>query len=285
MLITKTKIKVVLSDPTGLWPFCDTKIQLRLDFGTDTMYTLLLISFALAVRSQHDMLPPVKSCFEECEELWCGQQDCQPTTVVHTATIEPSTLTTTLTHTETDLIYQTITQFRPKTLTQMRTKTKTDTTTVRQTSTVTMTQTSTVTETISQSKVKRNASILSSTIFNHSAENSPQFHINPSRVANGSDNDKQVDWEYHYDDNRHSQTIYDSQDPTNGLSTDNTDNDWTDQVYQISEDIDNLLEQAEGFLHHYFNVTIKDNDEPLNWLRDPFNLIQQHPQITGDNSY
>ena len=233
------------------------------------------------------MLPPVKSCFEECEELWCGQQDCQPTTVVHTvtATIEPSILTTTLTHTETDLIYQTITQFRPKILTQMRTKTKTDTTTVRQTSTVTMTQTSTVTETISQSKVKRNASILSSTIFNHSAENSPQFRIDPSRVANSSENGKQVDWEYHYDDNRHSQTIYDSQDPTNGLSTDNTDNDWTDQVYQISEDIDMLLGQAEGFLQHYFNVTIKDDDEPLNWLRDPFNLIQQHPQITGDNSY
>ena len=143
----------------------------------------------------------------------------------------------------------------------MRTVTKTDTSTVRQTSTATVRQTSTITETVSQSKVKRNASnILSTTIFNHSTESLPQFHIDPSRVVNSTD-------------------------PTNGLSTDNTDNDWTDQVYQISEDIDMLLGQAEGFLHHYFNVTIKDDDEPLNWLRDPFNLIQQHPQITGDNSY
>ena len=164
----------------------------------------------------------------------------------------------------------------------MRTMTKTDTSTVRQTSTVTVRQTSTVTETVSQSKVKRNASnILSSTIFNHSTESLPQFHIDPSRVDNSADNGKNIDREYHYTDTRHDQANYDNLDPTNGLSTDDTDDDWTDQVYQISEDIDSLLEQAEGFLHHYYNVTVKDNDEPLNWFQDPFNLIQKHPQITG----
>ena len=248
------------------------------------MFLLVFLTVFTVVHGQKMDLPPFKSCYAECEQLWCPQdscqtplwcetQVCQPTTITATTTVIPSTsvLTSTMTLTTTDsttktltnFINQTITKYRPNILTQMSYLTQTQT----------VQETITVTEYLN--KVKRNASdnILSTMISNSSRSTD----IHPSGTKSMEDDFEVSSGDYAGYDNDQ----YYVEDNVNNHQTDINEKLMTEKMLRMAQNMNLFLNETTEMLELYHNASNSPKQETNTWFKQPFQLIETHPQLAG----
>ena len=237
------------------------------------MFLFIVFIIDATVSGQNLELPPVRNCYEECQQQWCPQNSCeipvwceskmcQTQYITSTTTLIPSTNTVTKTKTKTDhsthfstvFVNQSITQYRPTILTQMSYMTKTETTTETATTTHYLNSTLSFPE-----KVKRNASspIISTPLYHNYSE----LDILATGV-NLSD---------------------DVGDISSGHSASDVDSDMTTNMIRVAQDIDLFLDQASHLIQLYSNTTIENpKQEPTSWLEAPFDIVANHPQMAGN---
>ena len=268
------------------------------------MFLLILVPIITTAYGQNMDLPPVKSCYEECEQVWCPQDACQPPLWCETSTCEPTTLTITSTLTPTtsvltsattitmtmtpttsvvtsvttmtmttiesttklltNVINQTVTKYRPNILTQMQYLTHTET----------IQETATVTEYVN--KVKRNASeqILSTPIYNSSKPTG----INPSGTTLLED-EFDVSSGHHVNDDNEQHHV---QANVSKHQVDVKENRVNKQVLKMTQDLDLFLTETAVMLETYHSTNNSQKQKPISWFKQPFKLIETHPQFAGN---